>query len=136
MRPPGVFSPNCLVSDISWLSTITFVFTYVRTSNTPSERGIRGLKKTLRNIQKWAIRYCHGYERNLKEVGLTTVAERGRLGDILQNYKILSQIDDVENHTWFSKLGEHHQKRKAVYISSDRNITVTDYQVKSDSNTI
>ena len=50
---------------------------------------------------------------------------------MLQTYKILNKIDDVDYHTWFSKIDEHHQKtRQAVSILPDGNIAATDNLVK------
>ena len=92
--------------------------------------------ENLEAVQKRAIRYCHGlvgtsYEEKLKEVGLTSLVERRRRGDMLQTYKILNKIDDVDYHTWFSKIDEHHQKtRQAVSILPDGNIAATDNLVK------
>ena len=39
---------------------------------------------------------------------------------MLEIFKILNQIDDVNYHTWFSKVNENHRKtRQAVTISED-----------------
>ena len=75
-------------------------------------------------VQRRAIRVCHGihgtYEEKLKAVGLTTLCDRRQRGDMLETFKILNQIDDVDYHTWFSKVNENHQKtRQAVTISED-----------------
>ena len=100
------------------------------------------LKQDIENIesvQKRAIRYCRGllgatYEDKLDEVGLTTLVDRRRRGDMLQTFKILNKIDDVEYHTWFSKVEEQHQKtRQAVSISSEGNVVATDKLVKPKS---
>ena len=38
----------------------------------------------------------------------------------METFKILNQIDNVDYHTWFSKVNENHQKtRQAVTISED-----------------
>ena len=86
-----------------------------------------GLRQDIDNIeavQRRAIRVCHGihgtYEEKLKAVGLTTLCDRRQRGDMLETFKILNQIDDVDYHTWFSKVNENHQKtRQAVTISED-----------------
>ena len=97
------------------------------------------LKEDIENleaVQKRAIRYCHGlvgvdYEEKLKEVGLTTLADRRLRGDMLQTFKILDKFDDVNYHTIFSKVEEQHQKtREAVSISLDGNVVATDNLVK------
>ena len=74
------------------------------------------------------------YGDKLKEVGLTTLVDRRLRGDMLQTFKILNKIDDVDYHTWFSKVEEQHQKtRQAVSISSDGNVVATDNLVKPKS---
>ena len=62
-----------------------------------------------------------GYrEEKLTEVGLTTLADRRHRGDMLETFKILNEIDDVDYHLWFSKVDEQHQRtRQAVTILSD-----------------
>ena len=69
------------------------------------------LKQDVENIeavQKRAIRCCFGlvgdsYEDKLQEVGLTTLVDRRRRGDMLETYKIMNEIDDVDYRTWFTK---------------------------------
>ena len=75
-------------------------------------------------VQRRAIRHCHGlsgsYEEKLKEVGLTSLSERRCRGDMIQTYKIMNGIDDVDYHTWFTKVHECHQKtRQAVCVDED-----------------
>ena len=81
--------------------------------------------ENIESVQKRAIRSCHGlqgstYEEKLTEVGLTTLADRRHRGDMLETFKILNEIDDVDYHLWFSKVAEQHQRtRQAVTILSD-----------------
>ena len=76
-------------------------------------------------VQKRAIRNCHGlhgsnYEEKLKEVGLTTLVDRRRRGDLLETFKILNRYDDVDYRTWFKKVNDQHQMtRQAVVVSED-----------------
>ena len=53
-------------------------------------------------VQKRAMRMCHGvqgtYEEMLKAVGLTTLCARRLRGDMLETFKILNRIDDVDYH--------------------------------------
>ncbi len=60
----------------------------------------------LENVQKRAVRNIvglHGsYEDKLKQVGLTILAERRQRGDMIQTFKIMNGIDDVNLRTWFN----------------------------------
>ena len=81
-------------------------------------------------VQKRAIRACQGlqgsYEEKLKAVGLTTLLDRRIRGDMLQTFKIMNGIDDVDYHHWFTKVNEHHQRtRQAVNITDDGTILET-----------
>jgi ribonuclease P/MRP protein subunit RPP40 len=100
------------------------------------------LKQDIENIesvQKRAVRNCHGlqgasYEEKLKEVGLTTLVDRRCRGDMLETFKILNGINDVDYHTWFTKVDEQHQlTRQAVAVSADGTITGTQNLVKPKS---
>ena len=46
---------------------------------------------------------------------------------MLQTYKILNKIDDVDYHTWFTKIDDvcHHKTRQAACISSDGAVSGT-----------
>ena len=75
-------------------------------------------------VQRRAIRMCRGlsgtYEQKLEAVGLTSLCERRVRGDMIQTFKILNDIDDVEPSTWFTKVSECHQRtRNAVSVASD-----------------
>ena len=100
------------------------------------------LKQDVENIeavQKRAIRCCFGlvgdsYEDKLQEVGLTTLVDRRRRGDMLETYKIMNEIDDVDYRTWFTKVDEQHQKtRQAVTISEVGTVLATDNLMKPKS---
>ena len=100
------------------------------------------MKQDVENIeavQKRAIRCCFGlvgdsYEDKLQEVGLTTLVDRRRRGDMLETYKIMNEIDDVDYRTWFTKVDEQHQKtRQAVTISEDGTVLATDNLMKPKS---
>ena len=91
------------------------------------------LKQDIENIesvQRRAVSYCHGlegsYQDKLKTVGLTTLCDRRIRGDMLETFKILKGIDDVDYHTWFRKVDEQHQRtRQAVSVSDDGTLTGT-----------
>ena len=41
------------------------------------------------------------YQDKLKEVGLTTLEERRDRGDMIQTFRIIQGLDNVEVGTWF-----------------------------------
>ena len=70
----------------------------------PSAKGDIDL---LEAVQQRAVRMCSGlkgktYTDRLTEVGLTTLEERRRRGDMIQVWKTLHQHDDMEPSTWFT----------------------------------
>ena len=80
--------------------------------------------ENIESVQKRAIRMCRGlsgtYKEKLKAVGLTTLCERRVRGDMIQTFKILQGIDDVDASTWFTRVSDLHQKnRQAVRVGSD-----------------
>ena len=94
--------------------------------------------ENLESVQRRAISKCHGltgsYEEKLKSVGLTTLCERRGRGDMIQTFKILKGIDDVDYKTWFTKVNESHQRtRQAVRVSDDGTITQSESLIKPKS---
>ena len=80
--------------------------------------------ENIEGVQKRAINKCRGlqgsYTEKLKLVGLTSLFDRRRRGDMLQTFKILNNIDDVDYQTWFTKVSEVQQRtRQAVTVSAD-----------------
>ena len=62
----------------------------------------------LEDVQKRVIRMTSGlssvtYVEKLAEVGLTTLEERRRRGDMIQTWKILHGHDDIRKETWFTR---------------------------------
>ena len=92
--------------------------------------------ENIESVQKRALRNCHGlqsssYDERLVEVGLTTLTDRRCRGDMLQTFKILNRIDDVDYHTWFKKVEEQHQStRQAVVVADDGSSSGTENLVK------
>ena len=89
-------------------------------------------------MQRRAISKCRGltgsYEEKLKSVGLTTLCERRERGDMIQTFKILKRIDDVDYRTWFTKVSESHQRtRQAVCVSEDGTVTQSENLIKPKS---
>lgn len=68
--------------------------------------------KKLEDVQKRAIRMIKGiegsYEEKLQQLGLTTLAKRRERGDVIQVFKILKGIDDVDYDQWFNYCSEIH----------------------------
>ena len=63
----------------------------------------------LEDVQKRVVRMTSGlssvtYVEKLAEVGLTTLEERRRHGDMIQTWKIHHGHDDVREETWFTRM--------------------------------
>ena len=59
------------------------------------------------------------YQDKLKELGLPSLEERRRRGDMIQTWKILHQHDDVCEKTWFTRLNSAstvYSKHKVEFI--------------------
>ena len=60
----------------------------------------------------------HGinYDEKLKELKLTSLETRRKRFDMIQVYKILHKVDNVEESTWFTRTGLSHNRvtRQAV----------------------
>ena len=50
------------------------------------------------------------YEEKLKEVGLTTLEERRKRGDMIEVWKILHHQEDVNPSTWFKLAAENSER--------------------------
>jgi ribonuclease P/MRP protein subunit RPP40 len=79
-------------------------------------------KDALERIQKRVVNMVSGlqgktYEERLAECGLTTLEERRRRGDMIQTWKIIHGVDNVDKKTWFTMVeGDEaiHRTRGAV----------------------
>ena len=65
--------------------------------------------KVIESIQKRAVRMTSGleskeYEGRLKEVKMSSLAERRERGDLIQTWKILNKYDRVEENRWFERV--------------------------------
>ena len=62
----------------------------------------------IESVQRRAVRMCQGihgsYEERLESIGLTTLCDRRIRGDMIQTFKILNGIDDVDYRTWLTKI--------------------------------
>ena len=64
----------------------------------------------LENVQKRAVRCVQGlhgsYEDKLAQINLPTLVQRRLRGDLIQTFKIVNHIDDVNPNTWFSFMSD------------------------------
>jgi len=85
----------------------------------------------LENVQKRAVRNIAGlhgaYEDKLKQVGLTTLVKRQHSGDMIQTFKIMNGIDDVNPRTWFIPASDRMSQptRTTTHILEDGTPTTT-----------
>lgn len=67
----------------------------------------QGDKDILENVQKRAINMVTNfkgrtYEEKLAEAGMVTLEERRRRGDLIQVYRVMNGVDNVDPSTWFT----------------------------------
>ena len=84
----------------------------------------------LESVQRRAVRCISGlqgsYEEKLEQIGLTTLYERRRRGDLIQTYKIIHKIDDVDPKTWFTFCSDDNTRtRNNVQIHDDGTVNKT-----------
>ena len=65
-----------------------------------------GDKEVLETVQRRAVKAVTNlqgrtYEERLRELGMDTLEERRRRGDLLQAYRVLTEKDNVSPATWF-----------------------------------
>ena len=64
----------------------------------------------LEGVQKRAVRSVQGlhgsYEEKLQQINLPSLVDRRLRGDMIQTYKIVNRIDEVEPGTWFEIAGD------------------------------
>lgn len=67
----------------------------------------------LEAVQRRAVRCIHGlhgsYEEKLRQIGLPSLFERRRRGDMIQTFKIINQFDDVDHAVWFTFAADGHR---------------------------
>lgn len=68
-------------------------------------------KDKLENVQRKAVRIISGlqgstYEEKLEELGLQTLEARRERSDMIQTYKIIHGLDDVDKSLWFEQVAE------------------------------
>ena len=80
----------------------------------------------LEKVQIRAVKLITGlvgktYEEKLKELGIQSLEDRRKRFDLIQTYKILNQIDDVDSSLWFKMVG-HDFKRQTRNTSYHKNL--------------
>ena len=76
----------------------------------------RGDTETLENVQKRLVKAVTGlkeatYEDRCKELGLDTLAKRRQDHDMVQTFKIIHGIDNVDRATWFTLMDPNRSHR-------------------------
>jgi len=69
-----------------------------------------GDKEVLEKVQRRAVRAVtnlrsHTYEGRLQELGLDSLEERRKRGDLIEAYKVFSGKDNVDPKSWFRRSG-------------------------------
>ena len=65
-------------------------------------------KEVLEKVQKRAVGMVTNfkgqtYEEKLAEAGMVTLEERRRRGDLIQAYRVLNKVDNVDPNIWFTR---------------------------------
>ena len=85
--------------------------------------------KVMESIQRKAINMISGlrassYEEKLTELGLESLTERRLRLDMLQTFKILKGIDNVDYTKWFQTYGDIAQRRTTRLADHPLNIVM------------
>ena len=88
-------------------------------------------------VQRRAINMVAGlagrtYEEKLTELGLTTLLERRARLDMIQTYKIINGIDNVQTDTWFKLVGIVNRNTRST--SYHKNILLTTSRTETRRN--
>ena len=81
--------------------------------------------KTVEKVQERMIRSLSdvkgsSYEEKLQDVGLTTLRERRRRGDVIEVFKTMKGFNRVEKESWFTEVGEEARPtRSTVNITEE-----------------
>ncbi len=82
----------------------------------------------IEGVQKRAVRCIHGlhgsYEEKLQQINLTSLVTRRLRGDLIQTYKIVNKVDNVDPNTWFQFPDESYRPlRSNVTMEDDGSTT-------------
>ena len=87
----------------------------------------------LENVQRRAVRAVSGlsgsYNEKLQQLKMLSLEERRHRGDMIETFKIVRGIEDVDLSTFFSISCSHHNHatRQAVTVNEDDNTTIPSY---------
>ena len=79
----------------------------------------------LENVQKRAVKAVSGlvgsYEQKLKSLNMMSLEERRLRGDMVETFKLIQGIEDINSSKFFSFSSNHHEyaTRQAVVLSED-----------------
>ena len=77
----------------------------------------------LENVQRRAVRSISGlsgsYEEKLKELKMYSLKDRRTRGDMIETYKIVHRIEDVDPSAYFTFPAANHATRQAVSVTED-----------------
>ena len=89
----------------------------------------------LKNVQRWPFKSVSGlpgsYEVKLRQLKMCSLMDRCIRGDMIETYKLLHRIEDVELSTYLSTSAANHayDTRLAVTVSEDGSITTPSYRL-------
>ena len=88
-----------------------------------------GNKKVLEQVQQRAIRMISNlkgrvYEDRLREVGLTTLVERRRRGDMITMYRLMSGKDRVDSNLWFDMANQREGATSTRQVRGHLNVDI------------
>ena len=86
---------------------------------------LEGDKRVLEKVQERAMRMIsnlkgRSYQDRLKEVGITTLEERRRRGDMIAAYRILTGKDLVSPDKWFQMARQTGTRQSTGYLSLEK----------------
>ena len=86
-----------------------------------------GDKDLLENVQKWAVAMVtnlkgRSYKERLAELGMTTLEDRRRRGDLIQMYRVIAGKDRVDPSTWFTPTQERQGAMSTRLITGCHNV--------------
>ena len=124
-----------ILRSVSYRDKVVFVKLYTQRVRCHLEQVVQcwnpWLKKDidlLEGVQRRAVRCIQGlrgsYEEKLKQINLPTLVDRRQRGDLIQTYKIVNQVDDVDPATWFHFSNESQRPtRSNTTIEEDGSMT-------------
>ena len=96
-----------------------------------------GDREVLEKVQRRAIGMVTNfrgrtYEEKLAEAGMTTLEERRRRGDLLQAYKVIRGVDDVDPSLWFDMVQPRAGAMTTREVSGAHNVKREERQINTE----